>query len=532
MSRQIKNSTIEPNLMLGIEFGSTRIKAVLINESHQIVAVGAHTWENQLVDGIWTYGTEDIWSGLQDCYKDLTVQYKRSTGEDIHTLSAIGFSGMMHGYLAFDENDNLLVPFRTWRNTCTGKAAEELSKLFQFNIPQRWSIAHLYQAILDQEPHVADIQFFTTLAGYIHFSLTGERVLGIGEASGMFPIDSKTENYNAEMIRKFDERSAQKGFTKKLAKLLPRVLSAGECAGHLTEKGALLLDPTGTLQPGIPFCPPEGDAGTGMVATNSVKVRTGNVSAGTSIFAMAVLEQELSEWYTEIDMVTTPDGKPVAMVHCNNCTSEINAWVSMLKEFAEAIGSNISEAELYPLLFRKALEGAADCDGVIACGYLSGEPVVGLENGCPLLVRKPGSRLNLPNLMRSQIYASVATLKIGMDLLMQRENVQLDRLTGHGGLFKTPGVGQRFLAAAVSTPVSVMETAGEGGAWGMALLAAYMKKNQPGELLPDYLNQNVFGEIETSDAKPEETDMAGFKRFMTDYQNMLDAERAACKSFK
>lgn len=532
MNRQDNEHTTKPGLTLGIEFGSTRIKAVLTDNDHQIAAIGSHTWENQLVDGMWTYSTEAIWNGLQDCYRDLTAQYRQSTGEDIRTLSAIGFSGMMHGYLAFDANDHLLVPFRTWRNTCTGEAAQALSDLFTYNIPQRWSIAHLYQAILNNEPHVSDIRFFTTLAGYIHFKLTGERVLGVGEASGMFPIDSKTGDYNRDMMQQFDACAAQHGFTQKLSGLLPKVLPAGACAGQLTPEGALLLDPTGTLQPGIPLCPPEGDAGTGMVATNSVAVRTGNVSAGTSIFAMVVLEQALHNWYPKIDMVTTPDGKPVAMIHCNNCTSEINAWVSLLKEFAETIGSSVSTAELYPLLFQNALEGAADCDGVTACGYCSGEPIVGLENGYPLLMRKPESQLTLANLMRSQIYASVATLQIGMELLTQREHVRIDRLTGHGGLFKTPEVGQKFLAAAVNTPISVMETAGEGGAWGMALLAAYMQEKQPGEALADYLEKHIFQDIHITEAKPEPDDVAGFGRYATAFRHVLDMERTACACLK
>lgn len=457
--------------ILGIEFGSTRIKAVLVDEDNRPIAQGVHDWENQLVDGLWTYSTEAIWYGLQDCYAHLRENVRAEYDVEIESLAAIGISAMMHGYMPFNERAEILVPFRTWRNTNTGRAAEELSKLFVFNVPLRWSISHLYQAILDKETHVKDITYLTTLAGYIHWQLTGEKVLGIGDASGMLPIDSETMNYSAGMISKFDALVAPESFPWKLEDILPRVLVAGADAGYLTAEGARRLDVSGHLKPGAPFCPPEGDAGTGMVATNAVLKRTGNVSAGTSSFSMIVLEKELSKPYEVIDMVTTPDGYPVAMVHCNNCTSDLNAWVNLFKEYQQLLGVPVDMNEVFGKLYNNALTGDPDCGGLLSYNYFSGEPVTGLTEGRPLFVRSATDKFSLANFMRANLYASVAVLKIGNDILFNEEHVQVDRITGHGGLFKTPGVGQRVLAAALNSPISVMETAGEGGAWGIALLA-------------------------------------------------------------
>ena len=528
MTEQFNVQPAPQRKVLGIEFGSTRIKAVLTDGHGAVLATGSHTWENQLVNGIWTYPLEQVWNGLQACYRDMADRYRMRYGSPITVLDAIGFSGMMHGYLAFDRDGNQLVPFRTWRNTITDRAADLLTKQFSFNIPQRWSIAHLYQAILNEEAHVSSIDYLTTLAGYVHWQLTGERVLGVGEASGMFPIDSATMTYDADMEDRFDRLVAGHHFRWKLLDILPRVLPAGVQAGRLTPEGAQLLDPTGELQPGTPFCPPEGDAGTGMVATNSVAERTGNVSAGTSIFAMVVLERPLSQVYPEIDMVTTPDGKPVAMVHCNNCTSEINAWAGMLQEFAHCIGSDLSDDRLYSLLYSKAAEGEKDGGGLLCCNYLSGEPVVDMEEGRPLLVRRPESRLTLGNFMRAQLYSAVATLKIGMELRTEGESVKLDRLMGHGGLFKTKGVAQQFLADGLGCAVSVMKTAGEGGAWGMALLAAYTVCGG-GKSLSEFLDSEVFVGLESTTLQPEKNGAEGFAEFMENYKRGLAAQYAAAK---
>ena len=513
--------------VLGIEFGSTRIKAVLVDEAHKPIASGSHEWENRLEDGIWTYSLEDIWGGLQDCYRDLQKDVKEQYGAEITQLAAIGFSAMMHGYLAFDKDDNLLVPFRTWRNGITGPAAAELTALFHFNIPQRWSIAHLYQAVLNKEDHVKDITFFTTLAGYIHWQLTGEKVLGVGDASGMFPINADTKQYDADMLAKFDGLMEQYPYTWKLEDLLPKILMAGEAAGTLTEAGAKLLDTTGKLQAGCPLAPPEGDAGTGMAATNSVARKTGNVSAGTSIFGMVVLEDSLKDVYTEIDMVTTPDGAPVAMVHANNCTSDLNAWVGIFKECLESFGVSVAPDELYGTLYRKALEGDADCGGVLSYGYLSGENITGVAEGRPMVVRTPKSNFNLANLMRSHLFTALGALKVGMDILLKKENVQIDTIFGHGGLFKTKGVGQNFLAAAIHAPVSVMETAGEGGPWGMAILASYMVNKAEGETLQDYLTKHVFAYSECLTVEPDENDIAGMEAFIETYKNGIPVEQAA-----
>lgn len=518
--------------VLGIEFGSTRIKAVLVDEAGTPIASGAHDWENQLVDGIWTYSLDAIWGGLQDCYRDLREDVKKQYGVEIKTLAAIGFSAMMHGYMAFDENDNLLVPFRTWRNTITGQACEELTPYLNFHVPQRWSVAHLYQAILNGEEHVKAIKFQTTLAGYIHWQMTGEKVVGIGEAAGMFPIDSKTRDYNQTMADKFDAKLAEKGMPYKLRDIFPKVLVAGENAGTLTAEGAKKLDPTGTLQAGIPVCPPEGDAGTGMAATNSVAVRTGNVSAGTSVFAMVVLENDLKELHEELDMVTTPVGDAVAMVHCNNCTSDLNAWVNIFREFAESFGIDVDMNKLFGTLYNKALEGDKDCGGLLAYNYFSGEHITGFNEGRPLLARTPDSKFNLANFMRVNLYTSLGALKCGLDILLKEEQVKVDCIYGHGGLFKTKGVGQSILAAAMNAPVAVMETAGEGGAWGIALLASYMVNKADGETLDAYLNNKIFAGETGTTMNPDPADVAGFDKFIELYKAGLPIEAAAVESMK
>ena len=515
--------------ILGIEFGSTRIKAVLIDEENKPIAQGSHEWENQLVDGLWTYSVEAIWYGLQDCYADLRANVRKAYDTEIEILAAIGVSAMMHGYMAFNKEEKILVPFRTWRNTNTGRAAAELSQLFNYNIPLRWSISHLYQAILDNEEHVGDINFLTTLAGFIHWQITGQRVLGIGDASGMIPIDPETKQYSAEMVEKFDKLIAPKGYSWKLLDILPSVLSAGESAGFLTAEGAKRLDISGHLKPGIPVCPPEGDAGTGMVATNAVKQRTGNVSAGTSSFSMIVLEKDLSKPYEMIDMVTTPDGSLVAMVHCNNCTSDLNAWVNLFKEHQQLLGVPVDMNEVYGKLYNNALNGDADCGGLISYNYISGEPVTGLEEGRPLFVRSANDRFNLANFMRAHLYASVGVLKIGNDILFKEENVKVDRITGHGGLFKTKGVGQRILAAAIDSPISVMETAGEGGPWGMALLGAYLVNNPEKLSLPDFLDKVVFAGNTGVEIAPTAEDVAGFNKYIESYKACLGIEQAAVK---
>jgi sugar (pentulose or hexulose) kinase len=513
--------------VLGIEFGSTRIKAVLIGEDHMPIASGSHDWENRYENGVWTYSLEDIWTGLQDSYRRLGSEVLEKYDIPLKTIGAIGFSAMMHGYMPFDKDENLLVPFRTWRNTITGQASEQLTELFGFNIPQRWSIAHLHQAILNREPHVRDICHLTTLAGYVHWRLTGQRVLGVGEASGMFPIDSKTNNYDVRMIARFNELLKAETIPWTLPDILPNVLVAGDAAGVLTEEGAKLLDPTGQLKAGIPLCPPEGDAGTGMVATNSVAARTGNVSAGTSVFAMIVLEKALSKLYPEIDMVTTPTGKPVAMVHSNNCTSDLNAWVDLFQEFTKALGVDISESRLYEMLYKKGLTGDADGGGLLTYNYFSGEHITHLEEGRPMFVRTPESRFTLANFMRTHLFSSLGALKIGMDILFEQEQVKLDQLLGHGGFFKTKEVGQKIMAAAMNVPVSVMETAGEGGAWGIALLASYMLHKSANQPLEAYLSDNVFAGENGTTIAPDPRDVDGFTTFMERYKKGLVIERAA-----
>lgn len=517
---------------LGIELGSTRIKAVLIGEENTPIAQGSHEWENKLENGIWTYSLDDVWTGLRDCYAELAKDVGRQYGITLTKVGSIGFSAMMHGYMVFNKDGELLVPFRTWRNTMTEEASRKLTDVFSYHIPQRWSIAHLYQAILNGEEHVADVDFMTTLDGYVHWMLTGEKVLGVGEASGMFPIDLSTRDYNAKMMEQFDELNKDKLFGWKLKDIMPKVLLAGEHAGVLTKEGAKLLDESGNLEAGIPLCPPEGDAGTGMTATNSIEVRTGNISAGTSVFAMVVMEQDLKRVHEEIDLVTTPTGNLVGMVHCNNCTSDLNAWVSLFKECLESFGMKPDINELYGTLYRKALEGDADCGGLMAYNYFSGETITGFEEGRPLFVRAQKCKFNLANFMRTHLYTSLGALKVGLDILTKEEGVKIDRMFGHGGLYKTKGVGQRITAAAMNTPISVMETAGEGGAWGMALLASYMLNKAEDETLNAYLNDHVFAGQSGSRMEPEAEDVKGFDAFIEQYKASLAVERAAVETIK
>jgi sugar (pentulose or hexulose) kinase len=512
---------------LGIELGSTRIKAVLTGPDHTPIAVGSHGWENQFVDRIWTYSLDTVWAGLQQCYAALAGQVRQRYDVELTSVGALGVSAMMHGYLAFDSDGELLTPFRTWRNTNTGEAAERLSTELGHNIPHRWSVAHLYQAILDGEDHVGRIGHLTTLAGYVHWQLTGEKVLGIGDASGMFPMDIATGNYDARMLAQFDQLAAKTGVELRLADLLPTIRLAGEAAGELTESGAKLLDPSGRLRPGVLMCPPEGDAGTGMVATNSVARRTGNVSAGTSIFAMIVLERELSRVHRDLDLVTTPAGDLVAMVHCNNGASELNSWIGLLAEFAAALGAEVDSSAIFETLFTAALNGAPDGGGLMAYNYLSGEPITELDEGRPLFLRTPDATFNLANFMRVHLFASLATLRIGMDVLQKNEGVRLDRMFAHGGLFKTKGVAQGFLAAAIDTPVSVGEVAAEGGAWGIAVLAAFRIGRTSGQSLVDFLDTQVFADSNLEAIEPDPADVAGFDAFIQRYVAALPVERAA-----
>lgn len=527
---ETKEMILNNKTALGIEFGSTRIKAVLVDAENAPIASGSYDWENRLEDGIWTYHLDDIQAGLQGSYKALAEDVKEKYGVELTSVGALGVSAMMHGYMPFNKEGELLVPFRTWRNNITAQASEELMELFQYNIPQRWSIAHLYQAILNKEEHVKDIDFMCTLEAYVHWQLTGKRIQGIGDAAGMFPVDPETKDYNEEMVQKFDKLVEPYGFPWKLRDIMPEVKVAGEAAGILTEAGAKLLDPSGKLQAGIPMCPPEGDAGTGMVATNSVRQRTGNVSAGTSVFAMIVLEKELSRPYKEIDMVTTPAGDLVAMAHSNNCTSDLNAWVNVFKEFAEAMGMEVDMNKLFGTLYNKAMEGDADCGGLLSYCYFSGEHMTGFEEGRPLFVRSPESRFTLANFMRTNLYTCLGAMRVGLNLLLEKEQVKIDRLLGHGGLFKTKGVGQQILADAVNAPVSVMETAGEGGAWGIALLASYLINKEEGEALEDYLDNKVFAGNEGSTLDPNPAGVEGFNVFMERYMKGLEIERAAVGS--
>ncbi len=525
-----KEMILQGRTALGIELGSTRIKAVLIGEDHSPLASGSYEWENRYENNIWTYSLEMVWEGLRDSYGRLAEEVMKQYGVALETVGSIGFSAMMHGYMVFGRDGELLVPFRTWRNTITAQAAEELTGLFRYNIPQRWSIAHLRQAILNKEEHVRDVDFITTLSGYVHWKLTGEKVLGVGDASGMFPIDTETKDFNAKMLAQFDELAEGENYPWKLKDILPKVLTAGEKAGVLTEEGAKLLDASGKLKAGIPVCPPEGDAGTGMAATNSVAVRTGNVSAGTSVFAMIVLEKELSKVYSEIDLVTTPDGSLVGMAHCNNCTSDLNAWVNIFREFAVTMGMEADMDKLFGVLYNKALEGDKDCGGLVSYCYFSGEPVTGFEEGRPLFARNVDCKFTLANFMRTHLYSSLAALKIGLDILFKEEKVQADEIFGHGGLFRTKGVGQSILAAAIDAPVSVMETAGEGGAWGIALLASYMRNRAEGESLADYLSGKVFAGNKGSKMEPDPADVAGFDTFIKRYRAGFPMERAAAET--
>ena len=527
---EAKKAILDNKTALGIEFGSTRIKAVLVDGNNAPIASGGHEWENRYENGVWTYSLEEIWSGIQDCYQQLVKDVEEKYGVELTSVGAMGISAMMHGYMPFDKEGNLLVPFRTWRNNITGKASRKLSELFQYNIPQRWSIAHLYQAILNGEPHVKDIDYIATLEAYVHWKLTGKKVLGIGDVAGMFPVDSITKDYNEKMVQQFDELVASYGFPWKLRDILPKCLVAGQDAGCLTEEGAKLLDVTGKLKAGIQMCPPEGDAGTGMVATNSVAKRTGNVSAGTSVFASIVLENELSAPYSEIDMVATPSGHPVAMAHSNNCTSDLNAWVNIFREFTEAMGIEADMNKLFGTLYNKAMEGDVDCGGLLSYCYFSGEHMTGFTEGRPLFVRSPESKFNLANFMRTNLYTCLGAMRVGLDILFKKENVKVDRLLGHGGLFKTKGVGQQILADAVNAPVSVMETAGEGGAWGIAVLASYLMNKEGNETLEDFLDTKVFAGNQGSTLNPDPEGVEGFNMFMERYMKGLPIEQAAVDS--
>jgi sugar (pentulose or hexulose) kinase len=531
MSEAAKQAIIDGKTSLGIELGSTRIKAVLIDAKYAPIASGGYEWENQLIDGIWTYKLDDVWTGLQGAFRELAKNVRETYGADLNTVGALGISAMMHGYLAFSKDDRQLVPFRTWRNTITEQAAAELTEKFSYNVPQRWSIAHLYQAILNKEPHVKETAFLTTLAGYVHWKLTGKKVLGVGDASGVFPIDSGINSYHTRMVQQFNGIAAGLGYSWKLEDIFPKVLVAGEDAGALTAEGAKLLDPSGSLKAGIPFCPPEGDAGTGMVATNSVAERTGNVSAGTSVFAMVVLEKALSRVYMEIDNVTTPSGRPVAMVHCNSCTSDLDAWIKLFREVTDLFGTKVDKPAFYDALYFRALEAEKDCGGLLSYNYYSGEPITGLEQGRPLFTRKADSHFSLANFMRTLLFSTMGTLKLGMDILTEKEQVRLDRLLGHGGLFKTKGVGQQLMAAALGVPIAVMASAGEGGAWGIALLAAYVR-DKGGDTLEAFLEQKVFAGNAGEKAEPDAKDVAGFKVFMEHDTAGLAIEKAAVEHLK
>ncbi|KZE14524.1 xylulokinase [Priestia aryabhattai] len=525
----IKQAIAKGKTSLGIELGSTRIKAVLIDENFETIASGSYEWENLLEDGFWTYNLLDIITGLQSAYREMKQEVERSYGITIRTVGSIGVSAMMHGYMAFDKTGELLVPFRTWRNATTSEAAKELTEHFNFNIPERWSIAHLYQAIINQEKHLPRIHYITTLAGYIHWLLTGSKALGIGDASGMFPIDERTKNYSEAMMKQFDELISYKGYPWQLTDILPAAHTSGEQAGILTAIGASILDQSKNLQPGIPFCPPEGDAGTGMVATNSVRKRTGNVSVGTSVFAMIVLDKKLSKVYPEIDLVTTPNGSPVAMVHANNCSSDLNAWLGLFREFSEAMGQKVESDKLFQVMLNKALEADPDGGGLLSYGYFSGENITGVESGRPLFVRSAKSNFNLANFMRTHLFTAFGALKIGMDILVKEENVKIHSILAHGGLFKTPVVGQKMMAAAINTPVSVMDTAGEGGAWGMAILSSYMLNKSENESLEDFLDDKVFKEVTAQEIYPDELDVKGFEAFIKRYKKGLVIEKAAAE---
>ncbi len=527
---EAKRLIVNGKTALGIELGSTRIKGVLIDFRGQVLAVGIYDWENSFVDNIWTYSLEEIHTGIRRCYSSLREDVERKYGVSLQNIGSIGISAMMHGYMALDKDGKQIAPFQTWRNTNTQKAADELTELFDFNIPLRWTAAHLYQRILDRESHVEKLDYVATLSAYIHWKLTGKRVIGIGDAAGMFPIDSNTHDYDAGMVRKFDDLLEPCQYTWKMKDIFPEVLVAGEGAGTLTEEGAAFLDESGTLRAGIPLCPPEGDAGTGMAATNSVAPGTGNVSAGTSTFAMIVLEKQLSRVYREIDMVTTPAGFPCAMSHANNGTSDLNAWIELFKEFADLMGIKADTGELFEKLYTNALHGDPDCGGLLAYGYYSGENITMLNEGRLAFLRTADSRFNLANFMKVHLYTSLGAVKMGMDILMEDEKVKVERIMGHGGFFKTKGVGQRYLAAAVNAPVTVMDTASEGGAWGIALLAAYMMDKETGEKLEDYLEKRIFGELSGETVIPYAEEVEGFRIFMQRYKAGLAIEKSAIEA--
>lgn len=522
IAEQINNG----NTIIGIEMGSTRIKAVLIDPDNNPIASGGFGWENTLKEGVWTYSLDEVWDGVKFSYASLRNDIKEKYNVDLTKVKAIGISGMMHGYLVFDKNGNQLTPFRTWRNNITGMASKELTELLNYPIPQRWSIAHLYQSILNGEQHVGEIDYITTLAGYVHWKLTGQKVMGIGEASGMFPIDLKKKDFNSVLTGKFDNHIKANGYDWKLKDILPKALTSGESAGTLTAEGALLLDPSGDLVFGVPLCPPEGDAGTGMVATNSVSIRTGNISAGTSVFAMLVLEKELSMVHPEIDLVTTPDGNLVGMAHSNNCTSDYDAWISLFGQAAGALGMDVSTPVLHDTLLNLALKGDPDCGGLLSYGYISGEHMTGFNEGRPLFVRSSDSRFTLENFIRTQLFTSLCALRTGLNVLMDEEHVKVDEIRGHGGFFKTPEVGQKIMAAATNTPVSVLATAGEGGAWGIALLASFMVRVHRDESLPAFLEKVFTGRMGKA-VEPDPEDVKGFQRFFDRYHKGLAIERAA-----
>jgi sugar (pentulose or hexulose) kinase len=524
-NNNLKEIISSGDISLGVEFGSTRIKAVLTAVGAKVIAESSYNWENMLIDGIFTYDIEEVWIGLRKCYKDIARYVKQQYDVEITNISSIGFSAMMHGYLVFDNQGDLLVPFRTWRNTITEQSAYILSQHFNFNIPQRWSIAHLYQSILNNESHVGNIDFLTTLSGYVHWKVTGEKVIGIGDASGIFPIDKTTLDYNKNMMEQFKKLTENGSFTVSLENILPKVILAGQSGGRLTKEGALLIDPTGMLQEGILVCPPEGDAGTGMVATNSITPKTGNISAGTSIFAMIVLEKNLSKYYSEIDMVTTPVGHPVAMVHCNTCTSDIDAWVKIFYEFAKQIDNNVNISDVYKLLYQSALNGKFDCGGLTSVNYFSGEPVVKIKDGFPLFIRKADNEFNLSNFIRTHIYSSFATVKIGLDLLYNDQEIKINRLLGHGGLFKIEKIAQQMLASSLNTPVEVTNTASEGGAWGMAILAEYMSHKEQNQSLEEYLNTEIFVDTKSIVCYPNKEETEGFNSFLERYKKSLQIEK-------
>lgn len=519
------------DIFLGIELGSTRIKAVLTDDSGLVLGTGIHDWENSFIDGIWTYPIDEILSGISSCYKSLKADIKEKYDITIKQVKYMGISAMMHGYMAFDKDMNLLSPFQTWRNSNTENAAGELSEDFKFNIPLRWTIAHLYQRILDKEEHVRNIDFVTTLSSYIHYMLTGEKNIGIGDASGIFPIDSVDNNYDEKMLNIFEEKIKDRNYPWKIREILPKVMVAGECAGVLTKSGANLLDKDGDLMEGSILCPPEGDAGTGMVATNSIAKGTGNMSAGTSMFAMLVLDKKLNNYYEEIDMVTTPSGDPVAMSHANNGTGDLNAWVGLFREFSKLLGINVSDGELYEKLYTNSLKGSADCGNLMAFGYFSGEGITKLNEGRPLFLRSPKSDFNLANFMRAHLYSSLAAVKVGLDILTEKENVKIKKMMGHGGFFKTKGVGQRYLSAAINAPVEVLETAGEGGAWGIALLALFTKHATEYKGLDEFLKKRIFSNNSGSEIMAEEKDVDGFKLFTQRYLKAVDIERLSVEKF-